>query len=204
MIKKTISYTDYNDREQKEDFYFNLSKGELMLMEISAVDNKTLSLENKLEMIGKARSGIDVANLLEEIVGKAYGVKTPDGSKFEKSAAILSDFRSSGAYSELIYELTVSLATDGKAAGEFINGLIPSKMAEEIKKDARARSEAQMQGYNKPQQASTTVIQQVPELPTEAPVLAEPAQAGPSSVELLNMTTEEFAAYKASQAQVIQ
>ena len=34
MLKKTISYTDYNEVERKEDHYFNLSKAELMEMEM--------------------------------------------------------------------------------------------------------------------------------------------------------------------------
>ena len=34
MLKKTITYTDYNGVERTEDFYFNLTKAELMEMEI--------------------------------------------------------------------------------------------------------------------------------------------------------------------------
>ena len=35
MIKKTIEYVDYNGENRKEDFYFNLSKAELMELEMS-------------------------------------------------------------------------------------------------------------------------------------------------------------------------
>ena len=35
MLKKTIEYTDYNDVKRKEDFYFNLTKAEIMEMELS-------------------------------------------------------------------------------------------------------------------------------------------------------------------------
>ena len=35
MLKKTMTYTDYNGTERTEDFYFNLSKAELMEMELS-------------------------------------------------------------------------------------------------------------------------------------------------------------------------
>ena len=34
MLKKTITYKDYNDVERTEDFYFNLSKAEIMEMEM--------------------------------------------------------------------------------------------------------------------------------------------------------------------------
>ena len=30
MLKKTITYTDYDGVERKEDFYFNLNKAELI------------------------------------------------------------------------------------------------------------------------------------------------------------------------------
>ena len=32
MLKKTITYTDYNGNSRTEDFYFNLTKTELMKM----------------------------------------------------------------------------------------------------------------------------------------------------------------------------
>ena len=41
MLKKTITYTDYNDNERTEDFYFNFSKAELTEMELSTVGGLT-------------------------------------------------------------------------------------------------------------------------------------------------------------------
>ena len=35
MFKKTISYTDYNGKQRTEDFTFNLSKAELLEMNLS-------------------------------------------------------------------------------------------------------------------------------------------------------------------------
>ena len=35
MLKKTITYVDYNGVERTEDKYFNLSKAEIMEMELS-------------------------------------------------------------------------------------------------------------------------------------------------------------------------
>lgn len=35
MIKKRIKYTDFNGVEREEDFYFNISKAELVEMESS-------------------------------------------------------------------------------------------------------------------------------------------------------------------------
>ena len=36
MLKKTITYTDYNGVERTEDFYFNLTRAELMEMHSSS------------------------------------------------------------------------------------------------------------------------------------------------------------------------
>ena len=41
MLKKTITYIDYDDNERTEDFYFNLSKAELLEMEWSVEGNFT-------------------------------------------------------------------------------------------------------------------------------------------------------------------
>ena len=35
MLKKTITYTDYNGLERTEDFYFNLTQAEILDMEMS-------------------------------------------------------------------------------------------------------------------------------------------------------------------------
>ena len=35
MLKKTITYTDYNGMERTEDFYFNLTKAEVVEMQYS-------------------------------------------------------------------------------------------------------------------------------------------------------------------------
>ena len=52
MLKKTITYTDYNGMERTEDFYFNLSKAELMEMEMST----TGGMEAYVEKIVNAQS----------------------------------------------------------------------------------------------------------------------------------------------------
>lgn len=44
MYKKTITYTDYNGVERKEDFYFNLNRAELTKLELSKDGGYALSL----------------------------------------------------------------------------------------------------------------------------------------------------------------
>ena len=126
MIKKTITYTDYDGNERKEDFYFNLSKPELIEMQTS----ESGGLEKKIEKITQEQDVAKIIELMKEIIQKSYGVKSDDGKRFIKNQEILDEFMQSEAYSELFMEL----ATDANAASDFINGILPKGLVEEAKK----------------------------------------------------------------------
>ena len=120
MLTKTIKYTDFNDVERTETFYFNLSEAELTAWELSV--NGTLT-----EHIKRIEETIDVPQLMElykELIDRSYGIKDADGRRFRKSPEILQDFKDTNAYSELFMEL----ATDQKAGGEFISGIVSNKL----------------------------------------------------------------------------
>ena len=118
MFKKTIKYTDFDGVERKEDFYFNLTKAELLEMQMS-IDG---GLKGYLERIVKTQSQPELVKMFKEIIMKAYGEKSPDGKRFMKSDEIRQNFECTEAYSELFMEL----ATNSDAAAEFVNALLPS------------------------------------------------------------------------------
>lgn len=120
MLCKTITYTDYNGVSRTENFYFNLSKAELLKMELG-VNGKMSSL---LEQIVQEKDTAKITAHFESIIQKAYGQKSLDGKRFEKSPEILESFTQTEAYSNLFVEL----ATNDEAAIEFINGLIPADL----------------------------------------------------------------------------
>lgn len=123
MIKKTITFTDYNNNVRKEDFYFNLSKAELAIMEMGTKGGM-------VEMINRiidAQDSPALIKIFQDFIQRSYGVKTPDGRGFVKRKEDLEDFMSTEAYSQLFMELV----TDSKAAAEFINGIIPTDLANE-------------------------------------------------------------------------
>lgn len=126
MIKKTITYTDYNGNERTEDHYFDLSKAEIMEMQLSVNGGFDVMLQSIID----SKDVPALAKLFKEIIFKSYGKKTPDGIRFEKSEEMSRNFSQTGAYSELYMEL----CTDAKAAAEFVNGIIPKGLAEEIAK----------------------------------------------------------------------
>lgn len=121
MLKKTINYTDYNGTERTEDFYFNLSKAEVMEMELST----TGGLAEMIKRVVATQDQPAIIKIFKDLILKAYGVKSPDGKRFIKSQALCEEFSQTEAYSILFMEL----ATDDKKAAEFVNGIVPADIA---------------------------------------------------------------------------
>lgn len=121
MYKKTITYVDYDGNERTEDFYFNLTTAELSKMDMGTVGG----MKKLLEKIVAEKDVKRISEIFEEIIQKAYGVKSPDGRRFIKSAEVLDDFTQTEAYSIFYMEL----ATNTDEAIKFINGIIPQDLS---------------------------------------------------------------------------
>ena len=120
MLKKTITYVDYNGMERTEDFYFNLSKAEVAEMELSVQGG----FSKMLEEIVASKDNVQIVNLFKQMVLKSYGEKSPDGRRFIKSEEIAQAFAQTEAYSEIFMELALN---EDKAA-EFVNGILPANL----------------------------------------------------------------------------
>ncbi len=120
MLKKTVTYVDYNGVERTEDFYFNLSKAEVTEMELSVEGG----FSKMLEEIVKSNDNARILELFKEMVLKAYGEKSADGRRFIKSKELSEAFSQTEAYSEIFMEL----ALDEKAAAAFVNGIMPANL----------------------------------------------------------------------------
>lgn len=123
MLKKNITYTDYNGVERSEDFYFNLSKAEIMEMELSTVGGFT----EMVNRIVAAQDGPAIMKLFKDLILKAYGEKSPDGKRFIKRPELGEAFSQTEAYTNLFMEL----ATDADAAAKFVNGIVPSDLQQQ-------------------------------------------------------------------------
>ena len=133
MITKTIKYTDYNGVEREEKFLFNLTKAELMEMEMGT----TGGLAETIQKIVETQDTPSIIKIFKDLLLKSYGEKSPDGKRFIKvnddGKPLSVQFEQTQAYSELFMEL----ATNSEAAVEFIKGIIPSDIEipdEEVKK----------------------------------------------------------------------
>ena len=117
MLKKTITYTDYDNNERTEDFYFNLSQAEIVEMEMtypggmSAMLTKIIAEKDTVKLIG----------MFKDLVLRAYGEKSLDGKRFVKSKEISEAFSQTEAYNDLF----MALALDENEAAAFVNGLLP-------------------------------------------------------------------------------
>ena len=120
MLKKTVTYVDYNGVERTEDFYFNLSKAEVAEMELSVEGG----FSKMLEEIVKSNDNVRIVELFKQMVLKAYGEKSADGKRFVKSKELSEAFSQNEAYSEIFMEL----ALDEKAAAAFVNGIMPANL----------------------------------------------------------------------------
>ena len=124
MIKKTITYTDFNGGERTEDFYFHLTKAEITKMEMSVNGG----MAERIQRIVSAQDQPAIIEVFEDLIKKSYGVKTPDGRGFVKRKEDLEAFMATEAYSQLFMEL----ATDSDAASKFVNGIIPADLSKQI------------------------------------------------------------------------
>lgn len=120
MIKWPITYTDYNDNTRTEDFYFNLTKAELMEMELSVNGG----FGEMMQRIVDAQDMPSIVKVFKDLILRSYGEKSPDGKRFVKNDEIKEAFAQTEAYSVLFTEL----ATNTESAVKFVNGIVPQDM----------------------------------------------------------------------------
>lgn len=116
MVKKTITYTDLNGVERTENFYFDMSKPEIVKMQASAKGGYDVQLKS----IAANLNGALIMEFFEDFIKKSYGEKSEDGRRFVKSPELSEAFMQTPAY-EVLFE---ELITDDKKAAEFVNAVM--------------------------------------------------------------------------------
>jgi hypothetical protein len=117
MFKKTITYTDYNDVKRTETFFFNLTKAEVLEMELGTVGGLSAMIQGVID----AKDTPALIKIFKDLVLRAYGEKSADGKRFIKSPELSEAFSQTEAYSDIFMEL----ATNDKEAAEFVKGITP-------------------------------------------------------------------------------
>lgn len=132
MLKRTISYEDYNGEKVDEVFYFNLSKPELIELEVEFKGG----LSGAITSLTEANDNQGLLRLFKRIILLSYGQKAEDGKRFVKSDEIREAFTQSPAYEVLFVELS----TNEDAVVEFLKGVLPKDMQDQIAKAEAERS----------------------------------------------------------------
>lgn len=123
MLKKSITYDDFDGGTFTEDFYFNLSKAELVELELSHKGG----LSDSLKKIVASEDGAQIISEFKNIILKSYGKRSEDGKRFIKNQQLRDEFESTEAYSVLFIELV----TDADAAADFVKGIMPQGLVDE-------------------------------------------------------------------------
>lgn len=99
MFKHVIKYDDFDGNTYEEEFCFNISKGEIVEMELSEEGG----LEGLIDKMIKEKDRKKLVELFRALIEKSVGIK--EGKRFVKNDEIRRDFMESNAYSEFLIEL---------------------------------------------------------------------------------------------------
>jgi hypothetical protein len=124
MLKRDITYEDFDGQTVTETFYFNLTKTEIVQLEVDYDGG----LETTLRRIVNTADTKALMREFKRIVLLAYGVRSEDGKRFVKTDELREAFTQTAAYDALFIEL----ATNDEAAAKFIQGIIPKDLAAEM------------------------------------------------------------------------
>lgn len=128
MLKREITYEDFNGNTHTESFYFNMSKPELIELEVEHQNG----FDGMLQKIIDTKDNKELIAQFKKIILMAYGIKSDDGKRFIKSDELREEFEQTAAFHTLFMEL----ATDDKVAAVFISGILPADMRDNVEKTA--------------------------------------------------------------------
>lgn len=133
------TFENYNGVEVTIDCYFNLSRSELTKMHV----NTDGGFNELLQKIVKAKDAKGIMNTIDDIIMKAYGVKSDDGMYLIKNDQVREQFKCSPAYDVIFY----ALVTDDEKTAEFIKGIMPKDLV--AKALANPETAAMLEGHKK-------------------------------------------------------
>lgn len=167
MYRKTIKFKDFNGVDREETYYFNFGMHELTLLEWRTPGGIQAYMQNIIQ----TKDGQKLADMFKWLIDESYGVKSPDGRSFIKNKEVLDNFKYTPAYEQFF----MALATDDKAAAEFVNGVFPKEAVEEA---ARQKEMAEKAGV-KIEDIAMTNQTPVSQFPQQAAPVAHPASSMP-------------------------
>lgn len=127
MLKKTMTYEGFNGEPITEDFYFNLSKAELVEMEFTAGKDGFAALMAKIVAEDDRE---EILKTFKKIILMSIGRRSEDGRRFEKSEQISREFEQTNAFSDLLFEFY----SESSSAAEFVTAIVPTDLSNQLDK----------------------------------------------------------------------
>lgn len=102
MFRITVNYEDIDGNNVEQLLYFHMSEKDWVKAD---ADHKAIGgYSNFLEKSTKDNDAVTIVSALDDIVRRAYGIKSEDG-KFVRNAALSEEFIDSFAYDAFLREL---------------------------------------------------------------------------------------------------
>jgi hypothetical protein len=133
MFKKTVKFENFLGVEVERDFYFHLSKTELLAMANDGDD-----FQKRIERIQVTKDVAGIVNEFRALVKLSVGIRSEDGERFIKDAAAQSMLLDSPAFDELLF----GLVTEPNAAVDFVKQLIPEKLQKQLEEEMKKAGDA--------------------------------------------------------------
>ena len=125
MLKKPVTYTNFNDEVVTKVLYFHISKTRL---------SENISLTDRLNAVQDLIAGperqlapeevSEILDLMKLILKLSYGIRSADGESFDQSDEIWDNFTKTAAYDALLFQLF----QDEGGILEFLTGVMPKDL----------------------------------------------------------------------------
>lgn len=126
MLRKEVEYKDFDGNDRKDVLWFHLNEVEITEMDLETSGG----LVKYMESIIDTNDVNQLIAIFKDLLIRSYGERSMDGKHFYKDDKIRNEFVSSAAYPVLYMEMV----SDADKAIEFINGIVPSNIREQMAK----------------------------------------------------------------------
>lgn len=138
MLKKTITYEDFDGNTVSEDHYFNLSSAKLIELNARSGDE---GWGTHLQKIVERNDRNEVVDAFIDLLRMSYGIRDLETNRFLQSDDIFADFQSSLAYDTFFEELF----TVEDAMANFFMEVMPKSIQNAAKKLENTRREVSVE-----------------------------------------------------------
>ena len=130
MLRKQVTYENFDGETVTETLYFNLSKAEILELN-SQYDG---GVRGEIERAQDAGDNFAVYTFVKDFVLACYGEKSADGKRFIKSDEIRDAFQQSQAFDECLFGM-LEAEDNGAQVANFIRAVMPPKLVEIIDRE---------------------------------------------------------------------